>query len=304
MRICSAKGNGWACERTSDRHAFTKGMCRTHYTQVQRGKALSRIQRTSTTDGSHRSCRFDSCQRAALAKGLCNGHYQQHSTGRPLAPLRRKRDNATYQAMVESGFVECLECGVSKPTSEYSTGRQKNALRPYCKPCNSVRVRLSHYDVTKEFLDQLWRFQGERCAICGTAETGMRAPHIDHDHACCKLGEELRRMRTWSRLLELQCLRACLVRSPSGPPTQLRSAGCLPRRAAREAVPAGTAHCGRGVGRRSIDRGPVPHGLLAREVRHILVQRRRRVLVDAPLRLDAWLARRDVVGDPEAVAGK
>lgn len=163
-------------------------MCRTHYTQVQRGKALSRIQRTSTTDGSHRSCRFDSCQRAALAKGLRNGHYQQHSTGRPLAPLRRKRDNATYRAMIESGFVECLECGVSKPTSEYSTGRQKNALRPYCKPCNSVRVRLSHYNVTKEFLDQLWRFQGERCAICGTAETGMRAPHIDHDHACCKLG--------------------------------------------------------------------------------------------------------------------
>lgn len=119
-----------------------------------------------------------------------------------------------------------------------------------------------------------------------------------------QIGEELRRMRTWSRLLELQCLRACLVRSPSGPPTQLRSAGCLPRRAAREAVPAGTAHCGRGVGRRSIDRGPVPHGLLAREVRHVLVQRRRRVLVDAPLRLDAWLARRDVVGDPEAVAGK
>ncbi|MGW6021670.1 endonuclease domain-containing protein [Streptomyces sp. NPDC055099] len=188
MRICSAKGDGWACDRTSDRHAFTKGMCRTHYTQTHRGKALSRIQHTTTTDGIHRNCRFDNCQRAALAKGLCNGHYQQQSAGRPLAPLRRKRDNATYQAMVESGFVECLGCGENKPTSAYSAVNRAGALRPYCKPCNSERVRLSHYNVTKEFLDQLWRFQGERCAICGITEAGMRTPHVDHDHSCCKVG--------------------------------------------------------------------------------------------------------------------
>lgn len=189
MRICSANGNGWACDRTSDRHAFTKGMCRTHYTQIQRGKALSRIQHTSTADGNHRSCQFDSCQRVVLAKGLCNGHYQQHSSGRPLSPLRRKRDNATYQAMVDSGFVECLECGVSKPTSEYSTGRQKSTLRPYCKPCNAERVRLRNYNVPKSFIVDLWQYQGERCAICGSRDAGRkRAPDIDHDHACCKAG--------------------------------------------------------------------------------------------------------------------
>ncbi|MGW7080492.1 endonuclease domain-containing protein [Streptomyces sp. NPDC054866] len=91
--------------------------------------------------------------------------------------------------MVKSGLVECLECGKSKPTSEYSTGRQKDALRPYCKPCNAERVRLSHYNVTKTFIVQLWKYQGERCAICGSIEAGKkRAPDIDHDHACCRGG--------------------------------------------------------------------------------------------------------------------
>ncbi|MGW5732683.1 MULTISPECIES: endonuclease domain-containing protein [Streptomyces] len=120
------------------------------------------------------------------AKGLCTGHYQQQASGRPLAPLRRKRDSATYRAMLASGAVECLGCGESKPTSEYSALNKSGALRPYCKPCNSERVRLSHYKVTKDFVDRLWRFQGERCAICGSAGAGTRAPDIDHDHTCCK----------------------------------------------------------------------------------------------------------------------
>ena len=123
------------------------------------------------------------------AKGLCTGHYQQQAAGRPLAPLRRKRDSATYQAMIESGIVDCLGCGESKPVTEYSAINRAGAPRPYCKPCNSERVRLSHYNVTKEFVVKLWQYQGERCAICGSAEAAKtRAPDIDHDHACCKGG--------------------------------------------------------------------------------------------------------------------
>ncbi|MEV8321362.1 endonuclease domain-containing protein [Streptomyces sp. NPDC059900] len=185
MRICSANGNGWACERTSDRHPFTKGMCRTHYTQLHQGRALSRISYVTATN---RSCSFDNCQRAVSAKGLCTGHYQQQSAGRPLTPLRRKRDSATYQAMVRNGIIECLGCGESKPTSEYSAVNRSGAPRPYCKPCNAERVRLSNYNVTKEFIERLWRYQGERCAICESPGTGSRAPHIDHDHTCCNGG--------------------------------------------------------------------------------------------------------------------
>ncbi|MFI7318455.1 endonuclease domain-containing protein [Streptomyces venezuelae] len=89
--------------------------------------------------------------------------------------------------MIRSGAVECLGCGLTKPTADYSKINRTGDLRPYCKPCNAERVRLSHYNVTKDFIEQLWRYQGERCAICGdTGSTATRAAHIDHDHSCCK----------------------------------------------------------------------------------------------------------------------
>ncbi|ATL30622.1 Phage endonuclease VII [Streptomyces formicae] len=89
--------------------------------------------------------------------------------------------------MIQRGVIECLGCGESKPKSEYSPVNRGGAPRPYCKPCNSERVRLNHYNVTKEFINQLWTYQGERCAICGSAEVAQsRALHIDHDHSCCK----------------------------------------------------------------------------------------------------------------------
>ncbi|MGW7072523.1 endonuclease domain-containing protein [Streptomyces sp. NPDC054855] len=91
--------------------------------------------------------------------------------------------------MIEGGLVECLACGESKPVSAYSVVNKAGAPRPYCKPCNAERVRLSNYSVTKEFIDRLWKYQGERCAICGSAEAARtRAPDIDHDHACCNGG--------------------------------------------------------------------------------------------------------------------
>ncbi|MFE9651321.1 endonuclease domain-containing protein [Streptomyces sp. NPDC006365] len=59
------------------------------------------------------------------------------------------------------------------------------APRPYCKPCNAERVRLDNCRVTKDFIDLLRGFQQDRCAVCGTADSGRRDMEIDHDHACC-----------------------------------------------------------------------------------------------------------------------
>ncbi|WP_406482986.1 MULTISPECIES: endonuclease domain-containing protein [unclassified Streptomyces] len=87
--------------------------------------------------------------------------------------------------MVESGIIECLGCGEDKPVSEYSTS-VAGTPKPYCKPCNAERVRLSHYNVTKEFVELLLRHQGRKCAVCGITEAGGRGTmHIDHDHGCC-----------------------------------------------------------------------------------------------------------------------
>ncbi|MFI6356773.1 endonuclease domain-containing protein [Streptomyces sp. NPDC050743] len=87
--------------------------------------------------------------------------------------------------MVRRGIVECRGCGAAKPVSAYSTLNASGVPRPYCKPCNAERVRLSHYNATREFVDLLLDFQQARCAICRVADSGVRTLHIDHDHACC-----------------------------------------------------------------------------------------------------------------------
>ncbi|MEV6485240.1 endonuclease domain-containing protein [Streptomyces sp. NPDC051576] len=87
--------------------------------------------------------------------------------------------------MVERGIVECRGCGEHKPISEYSILSAAGLPRPYCKPCNSERVRLGNYSVTKEFVDLLLEFQCGRCAICGAPDSGTKAMHVDHDHMCC-----------------------------------------------------------------------------------------------------------------------
>jgi hypothetical protein len=154
---------------------------------VLRGKVLTPIKSGSTAQVAYRQCQFEECGRAVSARGLCIAHYQQQSAGKPLSPLRKKRGNGVYRAMVESGIIECLGCGKNKPMSEYSVVNAAGAPRPYCKPCNAERVRLSHYNVSKEFIELLLRYQGGNCAICGAAEAGGRgAMHIDHDHACCQ----------------------------------------------------------------------------------------------------------------------
>ncbi|MEV1080810.1 endonuclease domain-containing protein [Streptomyces sp. NPDC050211] len=115
-------------------------------------------------------------------------HYQQQSNGRPLTPLRKRRANGAVQMMIKGGLIECLGCGEHKPVTEYSPVNALGAPRPYCKPCNAARVRLSNYNVTVEFIGQLRRFQQDRCAVCGTTHMGRRAMDIDHDHACCSGG--------------------------------------------------------------------------------------------------------------------
>lgn len=187
MKVCKAGGDAWACGRSSDRYPLTKGLCKTHYMQSRRGRGMAPIDAYRATAES-RMCGFGECGRAVSARGLCTAHYQQRSKGQPLSPLRPKRANGAVREMVERGIVECLGCGLGKPRSDFSAVNASGAPRPYCKPCNSERVRLNNYKVTREFVSLLARFQQDRCAVCRRAHTGGKAMHLDHDHACCAQG--------------------------------------------------------------------------------------------------------------------
>jgi hypothetical protein len=185
VRTCKAAGDSWSCDRGSDAHSLTKGLCKSHYAQFRRGKQLTPVNGATRAGQSFRSCQFDACARAVSARGLCAAHYQQWSKGQPLSPLRQRRGNGVYRAMVERGILQCLGCGEDKPLSDYSALNASGTPRPYCKPCNAERVRLGHYNVTKEFVDLLLRFQQEVCALCAAANGDSKTLHIDHDHGCC-----------------------------------------------------------------------------------------------------------------------
>lgn len=184
MRTCGANGAGWACDRSSDRYPLTRGLCKTHYAQLRRRNTLASIN-PDRASASGQSCEFPDCGRAASAQGLCKGHYQQRRHGQALTPLRQKRANGAVREMVRRGIVECLHCREYKPVSEYSVLDASGTPRPYCKPCNAERVRLGHYNVTREFVGQLLLRQEGKCAICGAPGSAAVAMHIDHDHACC-----------------------------------------------------------------------------------------------------------------------
>lgn len=184
MDVCTAGGEGWSCDRSSDRYRLTRRLCAAHYAQHRSGRSMAPVGAARTVV-KRPGCAFGGCVRAARASGLCTGHYQQQRKGKALAPLGKKRANGVVQEMIRRGIVECRECGECKPVAEYSPIGASGAPRPYCKPCNAERVRLGHDNVTKEFVDRLLRFQEARCAICGADNTTHRAMDIDHDHACC-----------------------------------------------------------------------------------------------------------------------
>ncbi|MET8475250.1 endonuclease domain-containing protein [Streptomyces sp. NPDC006422] len=158
-----------------------------HYRQTQKGKPFTELGPGRSPALDRRGCLFDGCDRALVARGLCNGHYQQDIAGKPLAPLRRRRSTGSLEAALAQGLTDCLACGEIKPVEDFSTDQVSGYPRAYCKVCNAERVRLSHYNIDRDFLDRLWGYQKERCAICESADVGSRrALHIDHDHACCK----------------------------------------------------------------------------------------------------------------------
>jgi len=88
----------------------------------------------------------------------------------------------------------CADCKQYKPVSEFPRNKNtKDGFHRYCKACNNARsyesrqrlyggsrhYHLKHrYGIGADELDELVRYQGGVCAICGRPDP----EHVNHDH--------------------------------------------------------------------------------------------------------------------------
>ena len=95
---------------------------------------------------------------------------------------------------------KCKKCGETKPLDDFIKNRRWYAHT--CRRCETLRYRAwsikkKGYDyvyhrnwylrkthgMTNDQVLEMFRDQGEKCAICGERPTQKRNVHIDHDHA-------------------------------------------------------------------------------------------------------------------------
>jgi hypothetical protein len=131
----------------------------------------------------------------------------------------------------------CTSCGIPQLESEFGKAQESfDGLRGTCNTCRNKKrkekypeerdkltqrqrngrkndpIRFRGYDMKKRFgvtweeFDRRFAEQGNKCAGCGTTESGESSGswHIDHDHACCPLPKR----KTCGK-----CIRGILCRS-------------------------------------------------------------------------------------------
>lgn len=97
--------------------------------------------------------------------------------------------------------VSCPSCGETDRTKFYTNKQGYKATR-LCKECHKAGCkkrwhardwldkwasRYYLYNVTKEFLIELYNSQEGKCAICGQKPSTKRGLHIDHCHTTGKV---------------------------------------------------------------------------------------------------------------------
>lgn len=89
VRLCEFEG----CER----NLYSRGLCKAHRTQQDRGKELKPLREFRTrAESRERVCEFEGCCRPYKAKGLCEPHYLQRRRGKQLTPISREVITGPY----------------------------------------------------------------------------------------------------------------------------------------------------------------------------------------------------------------
>jgi hypothetical protein len=114
---------------------------------------------------SDRICAIEGCEKKYKAGGLCNTHYERRRHGLDLTPPIRQ---------YETGERLCKAPGCEN---------QRACSADLCAMhYQRLRKRLNRYGLTHEAFLRMLADQGDRCAICRTAEPTGIGWCVDHDH--------------------------------------------------------------------------------------------------------------------------
>ena len=137
-KICSFEG--------CDRVRIAKGLCRGHYTQLNRGWELKPLGEPRKKEVM--LCSFEGCSRKTQAFGLCDAHYRQKKRGIPLRSIHKVTKSIQPE---ECSFSECGRVVLSKELCKTHYEQSRRGLE--LKPIGPYRDRGATY---------------KKCPSCGT----------------------------------------------------------------------------------------------------------------------------------------
>lgn len=124
----------------------------------------------------------------------CLDKARQYYTHSAKAEKKHARDRATYQDRKANGL--CVECGLYPPRNKRTrcgkcTDKQnERSMRFLQKQGTKAKLRAwylrSHYGITPEQWDALFKAQNRCCAIC-LSPSGRPTWHTDHSHSTGKV---------------------------------------------------------------------------------------------------------------------
>lgn len=122
-KVCSFKDCG--------KPSVARALCRTHYSQWQRGKNLSEV--VPAGQMTIKECEVENCGRKCYSNGLCQTHRKKQLEGKPLGKIREKRMEG-----YSCDYPFCKDNGVSFNLCNYHYRQYKAG-----KPLTPKPVRLS-----------------------------------------------------------------------------------------------------------------------------------------------------------------